>query len=113
MVARENQHIIGVVAVDEVHVLVNGVRRVLVPVGTSGRLIRRQQHAYAAVQAVQVPWLSVAYVFVEHKRLILCQDTDCVDAGINAVGEREINDAVLAAERNGGLCQLFGEGVQP
>jgi hypothetical protein len=62
---------------------------------------------YAAVQAVQVPWLSVADVLVEQQRLVLRQDTDCVDAGINAVGEREINDAVLAAERNGGLCQLL------
>ena len=112
MVARQDEHVLGVVAFNEVDVLVNGVGSALVPVGTSGRLIRRQ-HMYAAVQAVQVPWLSVADVLVEQQRLVLRQDTDCVDAGIDAVGEREINDAVLAAERNGGLCQLFGEGVQP
>ena len=68
---------------------------------------------YAAVQAVQIPWLSVADVLVEQQRLVLRQDTDCVDAGIDAVGEREINDAVLAAERNGGLCQLFGFALAP
>ena len=31
---------------------------------------------YAAVQAVQVPWLSVADVLVEQQRLVLRQDTD-------------------------------------
>ena len=70
-------------------------------------------HHDRLTQRGHVRFIGIQQRLVEQQRLVLRQDTDCVDAGIDAVGEREINDAVLAAERNGGLCQLFGEGVQP
>ena len=38
MVARQDQHVLGVVAFNEVDVLVNGVGSALVPVGTSWRV---------------------------------------------------------------------------
>ena len=66
----------------------------------------------ASMQAVQIPGLSVSDVLVEHKRLILGQNTHSIDAGINAVGQRKIDDTVLSAEGNCGFCQLLGQGVQ-
>ena len=112
MVARENQHIIRVVAVDEVHVLVNGVRRALVPVRRLRALIRRENHD-AAVHAVKIPRLTVSYVFVEHKRLILCQHADRVYPGIDTVREGEIYYPVLGAERDRRLRRLLGQCIEP
>ena len=57
--------------------------------------------------AVQAPRLAVAYVFVQLQRLVLRQDTDGVDAGIDTVGKRKINDAVFPAEGNGRLGGIF------
>ena len=37
---------------------------------------------------------------------------DGVDAGVDAVGQGEIDDAVLAPEGDGGLCHVAGEGVE-
>lgn len=67
---------------------------------------------HAAVQPVKVPWLAVADVIVQHQRLILRKDAHRVDARVHTVRQREIDDAVLSAERHGGFCQLSGKRVQ-
>ncbi len=100
-----------IVPLDEIDVLINGVGRALIPIRAGGRLVRLQ-HMNAAIQAVQIPRLPVADILVQQQRLVLREKADGIDAGVDTVGKREINDAVLAAERNGGLCQLFGKGIQ-
>ena len=46
-------------------------------------------------------------------RLVLRGDADAPNAGVHAVGQREIDDAELAAERNGRLGAPVGELLQP
>lgn len=41
------------------------------------------------------------------------QDAHGVNAGIDAVGKREVNDAVFAAEREGRLCDTLCERIEP
>ena len=79
VVAGEDEHIVGIIAVDEVEVLVDGIGRALVPVGGLAALIRRQHHDTAA-HAVKVPRLAVADILIEHQRLILGQYADGIDA---------------------------------
>ena len=67
---------------------------------------------YTAVQTVQIPGLSVAYVLIQDKGLVLCQDTYGIDTGIDAVTKGKIDDAVLAAEGDSRLGGLFGENLQ-
>ena len=78
MVAREDQHVIRIVHLDEVQVLIDGVRGAFVPCRLRLLLIRRQD-VYAAEVPVKIPRLAVAYVLVEHKRLILRQNAYRVD----------------------------------
>ena len=111
LVAGEDDDILRVIAVDEGHVLVNGVRRTLIPVRAGGLLVGRQ-HMDAAVQAVKVPRLAVADILVEDERLVLGQNTDRVNVRIDTVGQREINDAVLAAKRHRRFGQLLGQRIQ-
>ena len=66
----------------------------------------------AAVRAVKIPRLAVAQIGVQLQRLILGEHADGVDAGIDAVGQGKVDDAVLAAEGDGGLCHMTGQGIQ-
>ena len=66
----------------------------------------------AAVGAIQIPGLAVAQVAVQLQGAVLGEDADGVDAGVDTVGQGEVDDAVLAAEGNGGLCHMAGQGVQ-
>ena len=50
---------------------------------------------------------------VERVRLVLNQDGDFPQSGVQAVAERKVDDAVFSAERDGGLGALFGERMQP
>ena len=112
MVAREDEHIVGVVHIDKADVLEDGVGRALVPRSAVRALIRRQD-MYAAVGAVKIPRLAGANVAVELQRAVLRQHAHGVDAGIGAVRERKIDDAELAAERHGGLCHVLCEHIEP
>ena len=111
LVTGQDDDILGIVAVDEADVLVDGVCRALVPVGALCLLIRRQG-VHAAVQTVQIPGLAVADVLVQLLGLILGRDTDGVDVGVHAVGQREVHDAVLTAEGHCGFCRFLCQRVQ-
>ena len=111
VVAREDDDVFGVILVDERHVLIDGVCRALVPVGFFLTLVGRQD-LDAAVGAVEIPRQTVADVVVQHQRLILCQHADRVNAGIDAVGKRKVDDAILAPEGDCGLCGGFRQCVQ-
>ena len=106
VVAGEDDDIVRIIALDEGDVLIDRVRGALVPLGFLTLGIGRQD-LHAAVAAVQAPRLAVADVLIELERLILRQHADGVNAGIHAVGERKIDDAILTAERDRRLCRVL------
>ena len=63
----------------------------------------RLEHPNAAGVAVQVPRPAHADVVVQGTWVVLGQDDDVVDVRVHAVGQREVDDPVLAAKRNGRL----------
>lgn len=113
MVTGENQHVLRVIQVNKADVLVNGIGRAFVPDAcvTGGSVGR--QHVDTAVGVVQIPGLAVAQIRVELERAVLGQNPHSVNAGIDAVGEREVDDAVFAAEGEGWLCNVLGQRVEP
>src|ERR1035437_3776423 len=50
---------------------------------------------------------------VERAGIVLGQNDDVVDVGVDAVGEREVDDPILPAERDRGLGAHGGEDRQP
>ena len=100
VVAREDQHVIRIVAVNKSYILIDGVGRALVPFGVLALGVGRQ-HLHAAVRIVQTPRLAVADVLIELQRLILGQNTHRIDLRVDTVGQREIDDTVFSAERHG------------
>ena len=104
MVAGKNQDVIRIIALNKGDVLVDGVGRSLVPLGFFAPGIGRK-NLNAAVGTVQMPGLTVSDILVKLQRLILGQNSHRINAGVDAVGQREINDAVLTAKRN---CRFRG-----
>ena len=111
MVAGQDNYILGIVAVDEADILVDSISCAGIPCLACCGLVRRQ-YVYAPVSAVKPPGLTVAYVFVEHQRLILRQHAYGVNTGIYAVGEREVDYSVLASVGNCRLCHLLRQRIQ-
>jgi hypothetical protein len=52
-------------------------------------------------------------VFIQGQGLVLGQDSDLSDAGINAVREREVDDPVNSAKGDRGLRSMDSEGMEP
>ena len=112
MVARQNQDIFGVELLDKGDVLVNGVCRTLVPLSFF-RLDIGRQHIHAAEAAVEVPRYTVADVCIQLERLILRENADRFNAGMGAVAECEVDNAVLPAERDGRLGDVLCQCAEP
>ena len=66
----------------------------------------------AAMQTVQVPGLAIADILVQDEGLILGKDTDGINVGVDAVGQREIDDTIFTAERYCRFGELLGQRVQ-
>ena len=112
VVAGEDQDVLGIVVLDEGQVLIDGVGRAGEPGALLARGLVRGKDVDAAVVDVQIPGLAAADVAVELQRTVLGQHADGVDAGIRAVGEGKVNDAVLASERHAGFGDALGQRVQ-
>ncbi len=65
-------------------------------------LLRRDDLDELAELAAQVVPAAL-HVLDEGMRLVLSEQADLADAGIDAVGQHEVDDAELAAERRRGL----------
>ena len=111
MVAGKDQSVFGIIAFDERQILIDRICRSAIPVLAALRLVRRK-NGNAAARAVQIPRFAVADVLIQHKGLILCQNADSIDAGVHAVGHREVDDTVFTAERNRRFCRFLGKRIK-
>ena len=112
VVAGEDDDVLGRVAADDVEVLVNRVRRARVPLRLRHALAGGQDiEAFVAFGTQKVP--AALQVADQAVGLVLGGDRDAADAGIERVGEREIDDARLAAEEHRRLGALVGQFHEP
>ena len=112
VVAGEDDHVFRTVGLDDVDVLVDRVRRALVPLRLRDALARRQDvEALVSLRPQEVP--AALQVADQRMRLVLGGDANAADAGVQRVGQREVDDARLAAEIDGGLGAPVGQFLQP
>jgi len=91
-----------IVAQDDVEVLEDGVRRSRIPLVFRDALRGGQDvEALVALRPEEVP--AALHVADQAVRLVLRGHPDAADAGVQRVGQREVDDAGLAAEGHGGL----------
>ena len=108
VVAGEHEDVVGTVAGDDVLVLVDGVGGAAVPALLADALLRRQQvDELADLGAQEAP--AVLQVAQQAVALVLGDDADAADARVQAVRQREIDDAELAAEVDRRLGAAVGQ----
>ena len=91
--------------------LAHGVGGALEPVGALGRLLGGE-HLDEAVRE-QVEPVGLRDVPVERRGVELRQHEDPLEAGVQAVADRDVDQPVLAAERHGRLRSHVGEREEP
>ena len=112
VIARQDDDVFRRVALDDVDVLIDRVRRPGVPRPVRHALARGQDvEALVALVAEEIP--AALQMPDEAVRLVLGGDADAADAGIERIGEGEIDDARLAAEMHRGLGPPIRELEQP
>ena len=106
VVTGKDQHELGRMVPDDVEVLVHGVGRARVPVGGHPLLCGKQFNELAELAAQEAP--AALDVQDQRVRLVLCQHPDAPDTGVDAVRQREIDDAELPGEGYRRLCPPAG-----
>ena len=109
MVGPEHHDVVGVLVVDEVQRLVDGIGRTGVPARPEA-LLGRHRSDVLPRQATQPPVLGD--VPVQGVRLVLGQHADPQIAGVHQVGQHEIDESVGATEGDRGLGPVRGQRVK-
>ena len=112
VVAGEDEDVLRLLGADGVDVLEDGVGGALVP-GLGDALHGGKNFDELAELIGDDRAPAFADVAIERERLVLGEDVDVAQVGVDAVGEGDVDDAVLAGERNGRLGAVAGEGEEP
>ena len=110
VVGAEHRDVVGPLVVDQVQALEDRVRAAGVPAPAEPLLGRHRgdvlpEHAGQPPGGGDVP--------VQRVRLVLGEHADPVQPGVDQVGQHEVDQPVVAAERHGRLGPVGGERPQP
>jgi hypothetical protein len=112
VVARQHHHVFRPDRTDDVEVLEHRVRGAAIPVRAFHPLLRGPQvDELAEFAAQKAP--AALQMAQQRVRLVLRDDRDAPNAGVQAVGEGEVDDPVLAAEVHGRLDAFVGKRAEP
>jgi hypothetical protein len=110
VIAGENEHIFGLLGADGINILIDRVGRTLIPLVADALHGRQHFDEFSDFAAENIPALTD--VAVQRKRFVLRKDADAAQVGVQAVAESDIDDAVHAAESDGGLGAVSGERIK-
>jgi hypothetical protein len=110
VVGADHDDDVGLLVVDEVEALQDGVGRSAEP-ALAEPLLGGDRRDVGVQHLVEAPGLR--HVAVERVRLVLRQHDDLRQPRVDEVGQREVDEPVLAAERDGGLGAIRGERHEP
>ena len=111
MVAGEDQVVVGVVAGEVTRRLPHRVGRALKPVGALGCLLGGEHLDEAVREDVEA--IGLRDVAVERGRVELRQHEHPLQAGVQAVADRNVDETILAADRHGRLRPHVGQRIEP
>jgi hypothetical protein len=111
MVARQHDQVAGILRNDRVEILVHRVGGPLVPVFAHAFLRRKDFNELAELFGDDAP--AHADVAVERQRLVLRRDVDASQARVDAVAQREVDDAVWPTKIDGRLRAVSSQRRQP
>ena len=110
LIAGENQHVIMGLVTQMLEIATNRVGGSLIPIAGLIGLLGREDIDETAAKRVEVE--RVLDVPVQRRSMKLGQDKDSIDARIDTIADRNIDEAVFARKRDSGLTTFGREGVQ-
>ena len=111
MVAGQDQDHRRPIILDIIQILVDRVGRAAVPVGIFV-ILEGRQDGDAAVAADHVPGGAGADMVDQGIGTVLAEDGDPLDAGVQQIGQGEINDPGKAAEGDSGFGPVMSQHTQ-
>jgi hypothetical protein len=104
VIAGEDDDVLGFFGADGVDVLVDGIGGALIP--RLGDALHRREYLDELAELVGDDGApALADVAVERKGLVLGEDVNVAQVGVDAVGKGDVDDAVLAGEGTAGLAR--------
>ena len=110
LVAAQDQQVIEIVIQKMDQVFAHGVGRALIPGGVGKGLFRREDFHEAAGEMVEL--VGLRNVAVQRGGIELRQQINAAQAGVDAVGDGDVDEAVFARERHGRFGAVLGERKQ-
>ena len=98
MIAGNDKNVFRVITFNKSHILINRVRRPLIPRAALLTYIRGQ-NMHAAFSAVKSPWCANSKMLRKNERLILRKHPYRFDAGMGTVAKRKVDYSVFPTER--------------
>ena len=105
LVTRKNQNMLDAVFFEKSDLLANGVRSSLVPVVAIQRLLCSQNFHEPVMEQVKV--VSLSNVTMQTDGVKLRQNIHAIDVAVDAVGNRHVDQSVLATQWNGWLGSIL------
>ena len=110
VIAAEDGHHVRIGLLHQVDVLVDGVRRALIPGFVLGAHLRRHRDDELILQqAAELP--ALAQVLQQRLAAELRQHIDRINSRVDEVAQHEVDDPVLAAEGTAGLARSLVSGA--
>src|SRR5205807_5548376 len=109
VIAGEDKNVFRAFAADGVNVLVDGVGGAAIPLFADAHLRRKNFDKFAEADDGRPAGADVA---AEAERLVLSEHENAAEIGIDAIGKRDVNDAIGGAEGDGGLGAVARERPQ-
>ena len=110
VIAGKNHHVLGLLRADGINILLNRIGRPHIPVFAYP--LHRGQYLDELTDLTPENIPTLADVAVQRERLVLRQDVNAVQAGVQAVRKGDVNDAVDAAEGDGRLGAVAGQRIK-
>ena len=110
LIAGEDEDVVDAGLFQVAEVLPHGVGRALIPIRVVQGLLGGQQLDEAAAEGVER--IRAADVPVEAHGVELRQHVDAVQAAVDAVGERDVDQPVLSGDRDRGLGAILGQWIE-
>ena len=110
VIAGQDQVVVGVVAHEMPGRLPDRVGGALIPVGVVGRLLSREDLDEAVAERVHP--VGLRDVPVERGGVELRQHEDAADVRVQAIADRDVDEAVAPADWHGRLRSVLGQGKQ-
>src|SRR3989475_7403980 len=111
MIAGEDQQVLGLFGADRVDILINRVRRPLIPLFT--RPLHRRQYFDELVHLAAHDIPAFTDMTIQRESFVLRKNVIRAKMGVDEVGELDVNNAIDPAEGNGRLGAVARERIEP